>query len=93
VPAGSIIVVPIAGPDYDVPARTAGPSGCVITAAGGVGAHLAVVGRELGLRVVRVEDAVTLYPPDTLVEIDLDTGKVQVSTHTVRDLFGGNDGS
>jgi hypothetical protein len=43
--------------------------------------------------IVRVEDAVTLYPPDTLVEIDLDTGKVQVSTHTVRDLFGGNDGS
>lgn len=80
VPAGSLIVIPFAGPDYTVPATTAGPTGAIITERGGELAHLVVVGREQGLRLVRIPGALEKYPAGVRLSVNCDEGKVEVST-------------
>lgn len=75
---GSIAVVSHAGPEYELALMTAckGESGAVIAEVGGKLAHLAIVSRELGARLVMVEDALTKFREGELVTVDLDTGEV-----------------
>jgi len=62
--------------------------GCVITEKGGTLAHLVQIALEDNLRIVRVENALTLYPEGTPVTVDLERGTVRVSDEHVRDMFG-----
>lgn len=74
VPAGSIIVVPHLGPEYYIPAASAGSTGCVIAGAGGQTAHLAQVALDhVGgfPALVVVSQAVTLHPAGSMVHVDL----------------------
>jgi phosphohistidine swiveling domain-containing protein len=75
---GSIIVIPYAGEEYDMAARTAcsNGKGAVITETGGKLCHLATVGRELGYTMVMVEDATRIYLPGMVVRINTDRGFV-----------------
>lgn len=74
VPAGSIAVVPYAGPAYEMALLTAckGGAGAVISAVGGKLAHLAIVSREMGARLVVMDDAMTALKPGQIVTLDLD---------------------
>ena len=75
VPAGSVIAVPNASPDYAVPAMSAGPRGAVLTLDGGALAHLTVVGMEMGFRVIRVHrlpvagSRVMVYPDGRVITV------------------------
>lgn len=88
VPPGSILVIPTGDPEYTIPALSAGGTGCVITEKGGTLTHLVQVALEDGLRIVRVENALTLYPEGTPVTVDLERGEIQVSDAHVRDMWG-----
>lgn len=88
VPEGSIIVIPHAGPEYAIPAMSAGKTGAIITQTGGRLAHLSVLGREMDLRMVRIEDALKLYPEGTDLDVDLNRGRVTVRSRNVRGLLG-----
>ena len=88
VPAGSIIVIPHAGPDYGIPAMSAGPTGAIITEHGGELSHLSVLGIDLGLRMVRIPDALKSYPVGTDVKVDCDRGRVRTEARDVRGLLG-----
>lgn len=85
VPAGAIAVVPFAGVDYELAMLSAcrDGKGAVIAAVGGKLAHLATVGRELGARLVVVENAMTEFTEGDFVTVDADT--VQVVRHGVLD--------
>lgn len=79
VPAGSIAVVPHAGPEYQLAMESAcedsssGP-GAIICATGGKLAHLAVVGRELDCTVLMIPDAMTRFKPGDRLSINLQDG-------------------
>jgi len=88
VPAGSIIVIPYGSPDYAIPAMSAGRGGAVITEVGGRLSHLAVLGAEMDLRLVRIEDALTLYPEGDEVTVDCNRGRITVETRNVRGMLG-----
>lgn len=81
VPAGAIAVVPFAGVDYEMAMLSAcrDGKGAVIAAVGGKLAHLATVGRELGARLVVVENAMAEFIEGDFVTVDADT--VQVVKH------------
>lgn len=80
VPAGSIAVVSHAGPDYQLALTTAckGDSGAVIAQVGGKLAHLAIVSREMGARLVVIDEALTKFKEGELVTLDLDTCDVLI---------------
>ena len=80
VPEGTIAVVPNAGVDYELALMSAcrNGAGAVIAAVGGKLAHLATVSRELGARLVVVDDAMTRFVEGDVVTLDLDEGSVQV---------------
>lgn len=61
--------------------------GAIITERGGALAHLAVVGRELNLRLVRMENARKLYPAGIEVAVDCDKGQINVSKSAFRSLL------
>lgn len=88
VPAGSIIVIPFAGPEYAIPAMSAGETGCIITQTGGRLSHLSILGREMNLRMVRIEDAIDLYPEGTDLHVDLNRGRVTLQSRHVRGMLG-----
>jgi phosphoenolpyruvate-protein kinase (PTS system EI component) len=52
--------------------------GAVIAAVGGKLAHLATVSRELGARLVVVDEAMTRFSEGDLVTLDLDESKVSI---------------
>lgn len=80
----TIFVIPHAGPEFLEAAETAiACNGAVITEAGGAMAHLANVGRERGLLLVRVEKARELYPQDTEVMVFCSSGEVKLGTHAI----------
>jgi phosphohistidine swiveling domain-containing protein len=66
----SILVIPTAGPEYDVIARKAG---LVICETGSRMAHLAVVGREFGLPLIRIEGACERFKEGVTLNIDFKT--------------------
>lgn len=78
--AGSIAVVSHAGPDYELALLSAckGDAGAVIAQVGGKLAHLAIVSREMGARLVVVDEAMTRFKEGELVTLDLDTGEVKI---------------
>lgn len=80
VPAGAIAVVPSAGPAYEIALISACKegAGAVIAAVGGKLAHLAIVSRELGARLVVVDNAMTIFKAGQTVVLDLDTGKLEI---------------
>lgn len=79
--AGEIGVIPNAGPDYVEAAFDAITHGtAIITEAGGAMAHLATVGREKNLRLVRVKDARTLYPEGRKVTVHCTGGFVSLAS-------------
>ena len=88
VPPGSIIVIPHAGPEYAIPAMSAGETGAIITELGGELAHLTVLGREMNLRMVRLENALALYPAGITLEVDCDRGRIEAQALTERGMFG-----
>lgn len=65
-----ILVIPTAGPEYDVIARKAG---LVICETGSRMAHLAVVGREFGLPLIRIEGACERFKEGVTLNIDFKT--------------------
>jgi phosphohistidine swiveling domain-containing protein len=77
---GSIAVVTHAGPEYELALLSAckGESGAVIAQVGGKLAHLAIVSREMGARLVVVDEALTKFKEGELVTLDLDTGDVRI---------------
>ena len=89
--AGSIAVVSHAGPDYELALISAckNDTGAVIAAVGGKLAHLAIVSRELGARLVVVDEALSKFKEGELVTLDLDTGEVKIHGRT--DRFDGDD--
>lgn len=73
--ADDVAIIPNAGPDYIIPAQTAG---AIITERGGEMAHLVSIAREGGLRIVRVVDARKLYPEGTELIVDCKQGTVSI---------------
>jgi len=77
VPAGSVAVVPFAGPQYQLAMETACQDGGVLIAdTGGKLAHLAVVGREFGCTVLMLPDATKRFKEGQQLFIDMDEGTV-----------------
>lgn len=72
----NILVIPHAGPEYDVIARKAG---LVICAVGSRMAHLAVVGREFGLPLIRVDGACEKFKEGITLNIDFTTNTITAS--------------
>lgn len=72
----NILVIPHAGPEYDVIARKAG---LVICAAGSRMAHLAVVGREFGLPLIRIDGACEKFKEGITLNIDFTTNTLTAS--------------
>jgi len=66
----NILVIPHAGPEFDVIARKAG---LVICETGSRMAHLAVVGREFGLPLIRIEGACSKFKEKVTLNIDFKT--------------------
>lgn len=83
-PMGKVGIIRNAGPDYVQAAFDAiDNNSALITLVGGSLSHLASVGREKGLRLVRIEDALKKLPEGTVVQLDLDKG-----TYFVYDGWG-----
>ena len=80
VPAGSIAVVKNAGTDYEMALLSAckDGAGVVIAGTGGKLAHLTTVSRELGARLVVVDDAMDVFKEGQTVAVDLDKGTFEV---------------
>ena len=72
-PPGAIVVLPNLHPDFLI---TIEDAAAVITEEGGVGAHLAQVGRERTLPIVRVENARQRYDEGITLVVDTATRKV-----------------
>jgi phosphohistidine swiveling domain-containing protein len=81
VPPGSIVVVPSAGPDYQLAMETASKTGdygpgCIICETGGKLAHLSIVGREMNCLVLMLPNACTMYRDGEHVFIDVEAGTI-----------------
>jgi len=71
-----ILVIEHAGPEFQEQAMKAG---LVICEQGGKLAHLAIVGREIGLPLIRVDNACTLFKEGTVLNIDFETAQIIVN--------------
>ena len=71
-----ILVIPHAGPEFDLLARRAG---LVICEVGGRLAHLVIVGREFGLPLVRVDDACKTFREGVTLTLDFETAEITAS--------------
>jgi hypothetical protein len=73
VPAGSIVVVPHAGVEYELALLSACKegTGVVIAEVGGQLAHLSIVSRELGLRLVIMDNALNQFGEGDVVTVSL----------------------
>lgn len=80
VPPGSIAVVPMAGPQYQLAMETAcSKGGVIICDAGGKLAHLAVVGREFGCTVLMMPGATKRFRAGQRLSVDMDEGTVHLN--------------
>ena len=82
VPMGSILVVPHLGPEFYIPAASAGAGGLVIAGAGGETAHLVQVGHDHpgGFPALVVyPGAVTAFPVGSQVDVDVKDGTVTIT--------------
>lgn len=71
-----ILVIPHAGPEYQTQAMKAG---LVICEVGGKLAHLAIVGREMGLPLIQMENATKLFNEGAQLTIDFDSATIIAS--------------
>jgi len=71
-----ILILPHAGPEYQDMAMKAG---LVICEVGGKLAHLAIVGRELGLPLIQIENAYNLFKEGAKLTIDFDNATIIAS--------------
>ncbi|MDO9179172.1 MAG: PEP-utilizing enzyme [Agitococcus sp.] len=73
VPAGSIVIVPHAGVEYELALLSAckDGTGVVIAEVGGKLAHLAIVSREMGARLVVMDNALTQFVEGEVVTVNL----------------------
>lgn len=80
VPAGSVAVVKNASTDYELALLSAckDGAGVVIACTGGKLAHLTTVSRELGARLVVIDNAFELFKEGQVVSVDLDKGTFEV---------------
>jgi phosphohistidine swiveling domain-containing protein len=79
---GVCVVVPDASPAYYIPAHSAAKlGGVVITETGGAVAHLVVVG-EGEIPIVRIPDAIELYPKGAKLDVDFSQGRVSLLPYT-----------
>ena len=75
VPKGErILVIPHLGVEFEVAALQCD---AIICETGGKLAHLATVGREMGMPIIRIENAVIAFALPRKVEIDLSEGKIK----------------
>lgn len=81
-PAGSVVVLPNLSPKYLV---TVSVAAAVITEEGGEVAHLAQIGRERGLPMVRRPDALAMFNEHDLVEVNTEARTVRVLKRHVND--------
>jgi phosphohistidine swiveling domain-containing protein len=85
VAAGSIAIVPNAGPDYYITMMSAckpgehDRQGAIICETGGKLAHLSITGREQKCTVLMVPGALKKYRDGDFLSIDLDSGKITLS--------------
>lgn len=85
VPAGSIAVVPHAGPEYQLAMESAcsvgadGLPGLLMCEVGGKLAHLVIVGREAGCDVVMLPNALSVFSTGTRVSLNLETGDIYLA--------------
>jgi len=70
-----ILVIPHAGSEFEIFARQAG---LVISEVGGKLAHLVIVGREMGLPLVRVDNACELFKEDVVISLNFDECTLKV---------------
>ena len=87
-PVGSIVVLPNLNPKY---LAAVADAAAVITEEGGEVAHLAQIGRERGLPIVRRSDAREMYRPGDTVEVDAEARTAKVIKHYVSDPSGVED--
>ena len=78
VPAGSIAIVPNAGPTYEIALLSAckNDSGAVIAEIGGKLAHLTTVSREMNARLAVVDSALSRFEVGELITVNFATNKV-----------------
>lgn len=76
--SNDILVVPHAGMEFDLQAQKAG---LVICAVGGKLAHLAVVGRERGIPLIRVDEADKRFSCDMWVSVDFNKESLVITEH------------
>ena len=74
-----VLVLPNLSPAYAEAAMVPGVR-AIIAERGGQLAHLSIVGREHGWTIMRVNDALTLYPEGTTVTLDPTTGTIRLSS-------------
>ena len=81
VPAGSIAVIPFAGPQYQAAMESAcvNGQGAVLCETGGRLAHLVVVGREFGSRIVMQPGALSRYREGDHLMVDCDEHRIEVN--------------
>ena len=72
-----ILVIPTAGPEYEIQAMKAG---LVISSVGSKLAHLVVVGREMGVPLIRVDNATNKFKEGMKVKIDFNTNTITASS-------------
>lgn len=85
----TILVLPNLHPDW---LDDALKSSAVITEKGGALAHLAVVAREHGLTIMRVEDAIKRYPKGTEVTLMPDEGRIVTHVKRLGNYEGASNG-
>ncbi len=73
-----ILVIPHAGPEFDIQARKAG---LVISEVGGKLAHLVVVGREFGIPLIRTDDAVNKFKEGVILNINFNDNKISAKLY------------
>lgn len=74
---GDVVVIPTASPDYEqVAHKCAELDAILITETGGKLCHLATVGREFGLTMLMIPDAMRLFPEGSTVIISIENGEI-----------------
>jgi len=75
---GDVVIIPTASPDFEAVAYKCAETGSIlITETGGKLCHLSTVGREFGLALFMVPDAMAKYPMGCNVEVDCERAMIK----------------
>lgn len=88
---GDIVIIPKAGPEYQLHVERACADGVggVIAINGSKAVHLAVVSREMGVTMMRVDNAFEVFPEHTFVEMDPEHGTIKAVPNDFMPKFKG----